>query len=99
MGRTIFEREIRPRVAEIQMGQQGVGFDRLDLDQALDDYKTRNVRVKEQPSWQETNSQGFTGTKKREKGLLINASTGSDAFATALQQARKAKRRPSITEQ
>ena len=56
MGRTLFENEIRPLLPEIKLGKQGVGFDRLDLDEVLDDYKSRNVRVKEKPSWQKTNS-------------------------------------------
>lgn len=97
MGRTLFDREIRPYLPEIQMGNQGIGFDRLDLDHALDEYKTRNVRVKEQPSWQDTNSQGCSGTKKQEKVRLTNASTGSVEFATALQQARKQKQKRNIT--
>ena len=99
MGRALFDREIRPYVPEIKMGEQGIGFDRLDLDNALDDYKTRNVRVKEKPSWQVTNSQACTGTKKQEKVRSTNASKVSDEFATALQRARKQKPKRTTTEQ
>jgi hypothetical protein len=99
MGRTMFDREIRPYVPEIQLGGQGVGFDRLDLDRALDEYKTRNVRVKEQPSWPETSSQGCTGTRKQGKVLSTNVSTGSEEFATALQRARNQKQKRNITGQ
>ncbi len=44
MSREIFNNEIRPYLVEIQIGTQGVAFDRLDLDDVLDDCKSRNGR-------------------------------------------------------
>ena len=99
MGRTLFDREIRPHVPEIKMGEQGIAFDRLDLDHALDEYKTRNVRVKEKPSWQETNFQDSTGTKKQARAQSTSASTGSAEFATALQRVRGKKPKRNTTGQ
>jgi len=45
MGRDIFAKEIRPFVSEIDVGQQGIGFCRLELDAALDEYISRRGRA------------------------------------------------------
>jgi len=45
MGRELFAEQIRPFVSEIEMGKQGVGFDRLELDAALDEYISRRGRA------------------------------------------------------
>ena len=37
-----FNREVRPYVAEMPIGKQGIAFDRIDLDAWADDYKSRN---------------------------------------------------------
>ena len=103
MGRTTFERDIRPNVPEIAIGRQGVGFDRLDLDHALDDYKQRNLKPchhQEEPSaWQQPkpNSQACTGTKLHNKAASTNVSPESGAFDIALQQARGRKPKPNTT--
>jgi predicted DNA-binding transcriptional regulator AlpA len=44
MDRNRFNSEVRPCVTEIPIGKQGVGFDRLELDAWVDDYKSRNGR-------------------------------------------------------
>ena len=36
MGRTLFERIIRPVVPTIRLGDIGIGYDRIDLDAAID---------------------------------------------------------------
>ena len=53
MGRDIFAKEIRPFVSEIDVGQQGIGFCRLELDAALDEYISRRGRAPAQ-KWSET---------------------------------------------
>lgn len=45
MGRELFAEQIRPFVSEIEMGKQGIGFDRLELDAALDEYISRRGRA------------------------------------------------------
>src|SRR5271157_4956423 len=37
-----FNEEVRPYLVEIPIGKQGIGFDRLDLDAWVDQYKDRN---------------------------------------------------------
>src|SRR5271157_6199074 len=44
MDKNRFDREVRPYLTEFPIGDQGVGFDRLDLDNWLDNYKARNGR-------------------------------------------------------
>jgi hypothetical protein len=41
MDKNRFNDEVRPHVTEIPVGTQGVGFDRLDLDEWFDDYRAR----------------------------------------------------------
>jgi hypothetical protein len=45
MDRHRFNYEVRPHLTEIPIGEQGIGFDRLDLDAWADDYKARNGRT------------------------------------------------------
>src|SRR5438874_7335401 len=44
MDRNRFNAEVRPYLTEIPIGKQGIGFDRLELDAWVDDYKSRNGR-------------------------------------------------------
>jgi predicted DNA-binding transcriptional regulator AlpA len=44
MDKNRFNTEVRPYLTEIPIGTQGIGFDRLDLDQWFDAYKARNGR-------------------------------------------------------
>jgi hypothetical protein len=44
MDRNRFNREVRPHLMEIPIGNQGIAFDRLDLDAWVDQYKARNGR-------------------------------------------------------
>ncbi len=39
MDRNRFNAEVRPYLTEIPIGTQGIGFDRLELDAWVDDYK------------------------------------------------------------
>jgi hypothetical protein len=44
MDRNRFNRIVRPHVVVIPIGKQGIAFDRLDLDDWADQYKSRNGR-------------------------------------------------------
>lgn len=44
MDRNRFNTEVRPYLTVIPIGKQGVGFDRLDLDQWFEEYKASNGR-------------------------------------------------------
>ena len=73
MDRNRFNAEVRPFLTEIPIGRQGIGFDRLDLDAWVDDYKSRNGRPashsKGERLWDANEVQGFgivaeSGTSK-----------------------------------
>jgi hypothetical protein len=49
MDRNRFNRDVRPLIASIPIGTQGIAFDRLDLDSWADDYKSRNGHPAAQP--------------------------------------------------
>jgi hypothetical protein len=42
MDKNRFNREVRPRLTEIRIGRQGRAFDRLEMEAAAEDYKSRN---------------------------------------------------------
>ncbi|MEE9267683.1 MAG: hypothetical protein V3V86_13245, partial [Gammaproteobacteria bacterium] len=44
MDRNRFDRLVRPNLVVIPIGKQGIAFDRLDLDDWADHYKSRNGR-------------------------------------------------------
>jgi hypothetical protein len=44
MDKNRFNAEVRPHLTEIPIGEQGIAFDRVDLDAWVDDYKSRNGR-------------------------------------------------------
>ncbi len=44
MDRNRFNAEVRPYLTEIPIGEQGIAFDRLELDAWADDYIRRNGR-------------------------------------------------------
>ncbi len=44
MDRNRFNRLVRPNLVDIPIGKQGIAFDRLDLDDWADQYKSRNGR-------------------------------------------------------
>ena len=39
MDKNRFNAEVRPEITEIPIGEQGIAFDRLDLDEWIDEYK------------------------------------------------------------
>jgi predicted DNA-binding transcriptional regulator AlpA len=54
MDRNRFNSEVRPHLTEIPVGKHAIGFDRLELDAWVDDYKARNgrpSRTKGASSW------------------------------------------------
>ena len=96
MDKNRFDREVRPSLTEFPIGDQGVGFDRLDLDNWFDEYKARNGRPGKQKGanklWDEKKSpvsstvRGYgTSTKLSEE----------EEFARALGKVTSAKRKSS----
>ena len=61
MDKNRFNREVRPFLTEIQIGTQGRAFDRLEMEAAAEDYKTRNGRPAAQrsKSWDNRRTPGL----------------------------------------
>jgi len=56
MDRNRFNREVRPCLTNIPIGQQGIAFDRLELDAWVEDYVSRNGRpAKRSETWDAKN--------------------------------------------
>jgi hypothetical protein len=89
MDKNRFNRDIRPHLTEIQIGRQGRAFDRLEMEAAAEDYKSRNgIPVahlnRRKPAWE---------IKKRQaspsgvgSGMSTSCSEERD-FARALERA------------
>ena len=88
MNRNLFNKEVRPGLVTVPIGQQGIGFDRLDLDAWVDAYKQRNgapgsmrgISKCEIPP--DSNLMGSNG-------LSTSASRTLDAFSKELALAKK----------
>ena len=72
MDRNRFNAEVRPYITAIPIGQQGIAFDRLELDAWVDDYVSRNGRPAERSkAWDAKNhraskSEAASGGSTRE---------------------------------
>jgi SOS response regulatory protein OraA/RecX len=94
MDRNRFNSEVRPYLTEIPIGNQGIAFDRLEMDAWIEDYKFRNGRPGQprgELTWDEKERQ--VSTSKVISGISTNKS-GESAFAKALARATSGKRKP-----
>jgi hypothetical protein len=94
MDRNRFNSEVRPYLTEVPIGKQGIGFDRLELDDWFDHYKARNGRPypKGKNTW---DANKFPASSCGPgSGTSTNASMGGE-FAKVLGQLNLQKRKPS----
>ena len=95
MDRNRFNSEVRPHLAEIPIGKQGVGFDRLELDAWVDDYVARNGRPARAKGVNSRDARTYPASSAEPgSGTSTSASSGGE-FAEAL--AQLASRTPSST--
>ena len=77
MDRNRFNREVRPHLTRIPIGQQGIAFDRLELDAWVEDYISRNGRRPKAPKLEDDTCQNVTecrgSAKKVDFGTLKSA--------------------------
>ena len=93
MDRNRFNAEVRPYLVEIRIGQQGIAFDRLDLDAWVDHYKSRNGRsgqLRGELTWDA--KEQLDSASAMESGTSTNRSEAS-AFAKALEKATSQRRK------
>jgi hypothetical protein len=88
MDKNRFNAEVRPYLTEIRIGTQGRAFDRLEMETAADEYKSRNGRpaATRRKPWDNTvdGCQDFNFAEV--PGLSTKSSTEHE-FAKALEQA------------
>ena len=92
MDRNRFNAEIRPYLTEISIGVQGIAFDRLELDDRVEQYISRNGRPAQRTGdklWDAKEHQG-SGIVA-ESGISKNRFSES-RFTKALEQAISKKR-------
>ncbi len=91
MDRNRFNADVRPYLIEVPIGEQGIAFDRLDLDAWADDYKARNGRpgqLKGEMTWDAKERR--VSTSETGSGTSTNTLVG-DEFARALAQLTSTK--------
>ena len=82
MDRNRFNREARPHLTRIPIGQQGIAFDRLELDAWVEDYISRNGRRPKAPKLEDDTCQNVTECR----GSAKKAGSGTLKSAAVLQQ-------------
>ncbi len=77
MDRNRFNAEVRQLLTSIPIGQQGIAFDRLELDAWVEDYVSRNGRRPKAPRLEDDTCQNVTecrgSAKKAGSGTLKSA--------------------------
>ncbi len=82
MDRNRFNNEVRPHLTNIPIGQQGIAFDRLELDAWVEDYISRNGRRPKAPKLEDDTCQNVTECR----GSAKKAGSGTLKSAVNLQQ-------------
>ena len=96
LSRPLFKEHIRPKCGEITIGKQGIGFEKVEIDKALDDYIARyGCAPKEEQETSECKKEkqqdsSSTGTS----GISTNGLAES-AFARAAKRATNKKHKKS----
>jgi hypothetical protein len=94
MDKNRFDAEVRPHLIEIPIGSQGIGFDRLDLDDWFERYKEANGRpgraMEGGNTWgrksrQDCSSVGASGISRKSSEVV--------EFEKALERATSRKRK------
>jgi hypothetical protein len=91
MDRNRFNAEVRPYLTEIPIGSQGIGFDRLELDDWFDEYVARNGRParKGHDTWDANRHP--SSSRGLASGISTSGSRGGE-FARALDRLASRKR-------
>ena len=92
MDRNRFNAEVRPHLTDIPIGKQGIGFDRLELDAWVDDYKTRNGRPRRSKGVKSWDVNEYPASScEPGSGTSTSAYSGGE-FAKALERLGSKKR-------
>jgi hypothetical protein len=86
MCRAVFNQVLRPYLTEIPIGTQGVAFDRLEMDAALEQYKSRNGRPAKQGGLLWDAKPRPASSDEEARGISTKSYTDDD-FERAVKQA------------
>ena len=90
--KNFFNAHIRPYLTEIPIGEIGVGFDRLELDQWVEYTKEASGRPpKQRPPWDKDEAKCLDFSNAIKSGALTKQSTVNE-FKKVLEQATTKKR-------
>ena len=79
MDRNRFNKKVRPGITEIPIGEQGIAFDRLEMDTWVDQYKACNGRPSHTKGvMMKWDKKDRTGEKKECRSIELREMTGSD---------------------
>ena len=95
MDRNRFNKEVRPLLTEIPIGEQGIAFDRLELDDWVEQYISCNGRPSKhigESLWDEKERLDYSSVKA--SGISTNKSMGGE-FAKALELLNSKKQKVS----
>ena len=95
MDRNRFNSEVRPCLTEIPIGEQGVAFDRLELDAWVDDYKSRNGRPGQPRGELTWDVKGRQGSLKGPVSGISTKKSTAGVFAKAVEQITSKKQNAS----
>tara|TARA_R110001592_G_scaffold265887_1_gene531472 strand:+ start:3539 stop:3901 length:363 start_codon:yes stop_codon:yes gene_type:complete len=90
MSDRVFNAEIRPFLTEIRIGVQGVGFDKFELDEVLDDYIQRYGRA---PTKNLESEQCKKSERKPVVASMIGRVSGTSTKELAVSEFAKAQER------
>lgn len=93
VGRNLFDQIFRPMLPVISLGDRGIGFDRLDLDEAIAIYKASHSSTRDTSCQKSADS---IGTHRPAKGLSKSRSEAA-RLQNALAQVRENRPKRSIT--
>ena len=92
MDKNRFNQEVRPALMQIPIGKQGIAFDRLEMDNWVEHYKSRNGRPASatgEQIWDVNKRQDYENVAA--SGTLRNKCSAKN-FSKALAQATSKKR-------
>ena len=87
MDKNRFAKEVRPFLTEIPIGTQGIAFDRLELDDWVDQYKSRNGRPGQSMGDQLWDAKKRLDYKRRATSGTSTKSCGESELQNLLAQA------------
>ena len=95
MDRNRFNAEVRPNLTELPIGTQGIGFDRLELDAWVEDYKSRNGRPGRSKGGTSWDANEYPASSAEPGSGTSTSASSSGEFAKAL--AQLTSRKPNST--